>query len=495
MCLLMRTTSSGFLNVTINNKNQADPIPGTKVTITEYKNRNKIIKTLETNEAGQINQIELEAPSQIDLNSGLPYKKYDLIVEIPPTESRVNGKTYVKSGIQIMSNRISNNQDELYQINALELARDNRNVLEIELPDNNIYLPEIEKVYMDPYLIPDKLIPGWNPNWITFPEYVKPFVPTDINIYLGRVNPYATVMSVNERKILRENYKKYLKIVSAKEFGGIPDLTEQAAIAQVLCVNSFALNRVYTEMYVNKGYKFNITNSKSFDQDYPPGGQTFDHLDRIIDKYFNKYIRINGKVQPFLAQYCTGKNGLCQNRGLPLIHCNNMSKKNPQMSYLDLLKYYFKKGNMDIDIIDTHEVQGIPKSYPGSIFKIGMATDEKTINDVKSIQQWLNIIRKNYNAIPKIPESGIFDNQTVAAVKKFQELFEKNKAEKGIVDEVTWYKISEKYVAASGIAEPHRAVPTNYPQNNQTYIEWVPVLMPVYVPVYRYYNSSRNHRN
>ncbi|MCY8856437.1 peptidoglycan-binding domain-containing protein [Bacillus atrophaeus] len=490
----MRNVSTGFLNVTINNKNQADPIIGAKVTITEYKNRNKIIKTSKTNEAGQINLIELEALNPSDIYSGNPYKKYDLIVEIPPTQRLEHGKTYVKSGIQIMNNVITNSEDDLSYITALENAKDDRRILEIDLPENNIFLSEVEQMYMDPYTIPDKLVPGSSSYAIAFPKYVKPFVPTKINIYLGKVNPYNPVIKVNERKIILENYKKYLKIVSAKEFGGIPNLTEQAAIAQFLCVNSFALNRVYTELYINKGFKFNITNSKSFDQDYPAGGQSFDHIDKIVDKYFNKYIRITEKVQPFLAQYCTGKSGVCQNRGLPLLHCNDLSIRNPQMSYLDLLKYYFKKGDVDIEIIETHEVEGIPKSYPGFNLKIGMTTDENSINSVKAIQTWLNIIRKNYNAIPNIQETGIFDNQTFVAVKKFQELFEKTKPEKGIVDETTWYKISEKYVAASGIAEP-REILNNYPQTYYlTYVEWVPVMMPVYVPMYRYSNFLNRHK-
>lgn len=486
----MRNDSVGFLNITINNKNQADPIKGAKVTITEHNNRNNVIKVLKTNEAGQINFIELKAPP-ID-NSGVPYKKYDMIVEIPSGDRAEQGKTYVKSGIQIMNNVITNSEDDLSYIKAIENAQVDRRVFEIKIPENNIFKPEEGQIYMDPYSIPDKVIPGWNPYFVSFPPLVNPFVPTELNIYLGKVNPYQPAFKINEKKIIKENYKKYVKIVCAKEFGGIPNLTEQAAIAQVLCVNSFALNRIYTEIYINKGYKFHITNSKSFDQDYPPGGQTFDHIDKIVDQYFNKYIRIKGKVQPFLSQYCTGRTGICQNLGLPLIHCNELSKKNPHMTYNDLLRHYFRKGDFDIEIIEANEVKGIPKSFPGFTLQLGMGTDEKSLEAVKAIQTMLNIIRKNYNIIPKTQETGIFDTQTFNAVKKFQELFEKTNPEKGTVNEITWYKISEKYVAASGIAEPREILLDNCQQTNQN-IEWIPVMMPVYVPVYRVSNLYKNY--
>ena len=64
----------------------------------------------------------------------------------------------------------------------------------------------------------------------------------------------------------------------------------------------------------------------------------------------------------------------------------------------------------------------------------------------------MNVIsEKGYPLIPKIAEDGIYGETTAEAVRIFQKIFEL--PETGIVDYVTWYKISDIYVAVSRIAE------------------------------------------
>ena len=46
---------------------------------------------------------------------------------------------------------------------------------------------------------------------------------------------------------------------------------------------------------------------------------------------------------------------------------------------------------------------------------------------------------------------GIYGEQTAEAVRKFQKIFDMPQT--GVVDFATWYQISGKYVALSGIAE------------------------------------------
>ncbi|MFS0906673.1 peptidoglycan-binding protein [Priestia aryabhattai] len=487
----MRNFQTGFLNVTVNGINPIDPIPGAKVTITEYRNRDKIIKTLETNEVGQLNLIELEAASPADINS----KKYDMIVEIPPIKDKVpNGKTYVKSGIEIKNGLTVNSEDDLSYITALEDTRAYRNILEINIPDNNITQPEVKNVsFINPYTIPDKILTG---GLYAYPAYVQPFIPSDIKIHLGFADPFNQLTPVNERNIIQENYKKYLKIVCAQEFGGMighrdHPLTEQAMIAFILCVNSFALNRIYTELYINRGYKFNITNSTRIDQHYPPGRTTYDSIDTNVELYFNKYVRIKGKAQPLLTAYCRGESDSCFNHGIPQIVYNTLSRNNPQLTYFDLLNNFFTKEGVEIEVVEASIVPGLPAgSYPGSPLRLNMQdTDGKDY--IKTIQRFLNVIRHpNFIGIPKTQETGIFDEATFKAVKKFQELFLRNIKEKGIVDEVTWYKIAEKYVFRTKIYEP--VIPgnnrhMNQPSINHGYLEWVPAWVPTYKPMRKFY--------
>ncbi len=86
-------------------------------------------------------------------------------------------------------------------------------------------------------------------------------------------------------------------------------------------------------------------------------------------------------------------------------------------------------------------------SYPETPLKLG----SRGLN-VQTIQTYLNRIRKNYPAIPKITdETGVFGKSTQDAVKKFQSVF--HLASDGIVGKSTWYKISSLYTAVTRLAE------------------------------------------
>ncbi len=439
---------SGYLNITINDQNQVDPIAGAKIIITEYHNRNRVVKVVETNSAGQVNFVELD--SNANRFSPSPYKKYDLIVQIPPIPDRyTQPQEYVKSGVQIWESRVTNNQDEFVQIKKFESMPEETRNNEIKLEENSIVEPEVDKIYQNPFNIPDPEPVSPPGVFYMFSPTKVPFVPTELDIYIGTASPYIHDSRVNNKRIIKENYIKYLKIVSAQEFGGIPKLTEEAAIANLLLVNSFALNRVYTEMYRNKGYNFNITNSTIFDQHYPIGGNTFQNVDALVDKYFNQYIRLKGKIQPLLAQYCAGKSGSCKNKGVPQIGLNNRSLKNPDLSHADLLKHFYDQLRIEFEIVTAEVVEGNPKSYPGYPLKLGMK--ESSIN---TIQEFLFLIRTKYDQIPTLEVSGEFDNKTFDAVMKFQNLFEKGKKDKGVVDEATWYRMSTIYVEITKAVEP-----------------------------------------
>ena len=68
------------------------------------------------------------------------------------------------------------------------------------------------------------------------------------------------------------------------------------------------------------------------------------------------------------------------------------------------------------------------------------------------IQRDLRRIRKNYPAIPNISNTlGIYDEETVEAVKKFQQIF--SLPITGVVDKATWYKIKYVYTSVKKLSD------------------------------------------
>lgn len=78
------------------------------------------------------------------------------------------------------------------------------------------------------------------------------------------------------------------------------------------------------------------------------------------------------------------------------------------------------------------------KLYPGYFLGFGMRNQ-----DVTDLQTYLNLIGRTIPEIPEIPVTGYFGEQTVAAVRKFQQLF--GLPDVGTVGLVTWSYIAREY--------------------------------------------------
>lgn len=76
--------------------------------------------------------------------------------------------------------------------------------------------------------------------------------------------------------------------------------------------------------------------------------------------------------------------------------------------------------------------------YPGYNLTPGMAND-----DVRDLQTYLRVIGQNYRDIPTVEVTGYFDEQTEAAVRRFQELFGLDPT--GVVGAPTWDAIAREY--------------------------------------------------
>ena len=234
-------------------------------------------------------------------------------------------------------------------------------------------------------------------------------------------------------------YRDYIKNVASSEI--YATWPRASIIANVLAIQSFTLNRVYTEWYRNKGYNFTITSSTAFDQKWINGRNYYESISLAVDEVFDSYLSRPNVRQPILTQYCDGTVERC----VPGWMTQWGSKELGEKGYdaIEILRYFYGD---DMYINFAEEVSGIPSSYPGYPLDIGSVGE-----DVAKIQEQLNRISDNFPLIPKIAADGIFGERTQNAVKVFQSVF--GLTQDGIVGSRTWYKIQEIYVAVTRMAE------------------------------------------
>ena len=258
---------------------------------------------------------------------------------------------------------------------------------------------------------------------------VIPYVPQKITVHLGAPQEDAPNVTVD--------FVDYIKNVASSEI--YPTWEESALRANILAIVSFALNRVYTEFYRSRGYDLDITNKTAYDQFFVYGRSYFTNVARLAEELFNDYLRRPGFVEPLAAKYCNGTTVTCE--GLSQWGSQELAQQGYNSTQI-LRNYY---GN--VEIVNNAPVKDYTSSYPGSPLRRGNIGPYVVI-----IQTELNRIAENYPAIPKIPQiDGIFGEQTEAAVRKFQEIF--NLQVDGIVGSATWYALVRLYTAVNNLAE------------------------------------------
>ena len=259
---------------------------------------------------------------------------------------------------------------------------------------------------------------------------VIPYVPEFITVHLGPASQSAENVTVS--------FPDYIKNVASSEI--YPTWELSALRANILAQISFALNRVYTEYYVSRGYPFQITSTTATDQKFIKGRNIFDNIDRLVDDIFNDYIRRQGFVEPLAAKFCNGTTVTCD--GLSQWGSQELAQQG--LDSMAILRRYY--GN-DIELVVDAPVQGLQNSYPGSPLRRGAAGP-----DVVVVQTELNRIGQNYPAIPKIqPVDGVFGQQTEEAVRRFQEIF--GLTADGVVGKATWYRLVSLYVGVNRLSE------------------------------------------
>lgn len=373
-----------------------------------------LVETLNTNESGQTDRVDLPTPPRSlsqEPSEIRPYAEYDM-------EISAEGYEPVSiSGSEVMSDELAVQNVEMNPLEEPNLVQS-----DILIPDHTLYGEYEAK-------IPEEEIKEVNESGeivlsrVVIPEYVV--------VHDGRPEDRSA-------KNYYVRYKDYIKNVASSEI--YSTWPGQAIYANVLCIMSFTLNRVYTEFYRGKGYDFTITSNTAFDQKWIYGRNIYENISYVVDSIFNNYLSRPGVTQPIFTSYCDGNRVTC--KGLSQWGSKYLADQG--YSAIEIIRYYY--GN-DMFINSTNYISGIPSSYPGYDLTVGSRGAK-----VLQMQQQLNRIAQNYPAIPKIAADGIFGVNTKRAVQTFQGIF--LLPQSGIVDYPTWYQISNVYVAVTRIAEP-----------------------------------------
>ena len=409
------TPDWGQLKINLTSRIHAHPIENARISISYTGVPDETLEELTTDSSGQTDTINLPAPpieySLDETNELQPYSEYTISVEAAGYES-----------IQIAGAEILSTVTAIQNISMRPLIPDTN--------QNSIYVIPAHTLYGNyPAKIPE--------------EEIKPLTESG-EIVLSRVviPEYIVVHngppSDRSAKDYYVPYRDYIKNVASSEiYSTWPEATLQA---NILAIQSFTLNRVFTEWYRNKGYDFTITSSTAYDHKWIPNRNVFESISNVVDEIFSNYLSRPGVLQPILTQYCDGKNVTCPNW---MSQWGSKSLGDRGYTAIEILRNYYGS-SMYINATDV--ISGVPSSYPGSPLRVGDSGDK-----VRQMQAQLNVISDAYPLIPKIAEDGIFGPATEEAVKTFQQIFKLTPD--GIVGFRTWYKISEIYVGVSRIAE------------------------------------------
>lgn len=404
---------SGFLRVDVNSIQNQFPIEDAVVDVSLQAEPDRILEELRTNRSGQTEEIALPAPP-VDLSlepqEQQPYSEYQITV-------RADGfEPLTVEGSEILAGQLSTQPMRLVPIEPGEAAED------IAIPEHTLYgeypskIPEAEikplnesgEIVLSRVVVPEFMI-------------VHDGVPGDAS-----AQDYYVP------------YRDYIKNVASSEI--YATWPEDALIANILAIQSFTLNRVYTEWYRNKGYSFTITSSTAYDQKFIYQRNIFQSISQLVDDIFDNYLSLPNVRQPLFTQYCDGRRVSCPGW---MTQWGSCSLAERGYSAIEILRYFY---GSEIYINRAEEVEGVPSSWPGYNLDIGSYGQP-----VRTIQEQLNTIATVYTAIPPVVVDGIYGEGTQNAVRRFQEIF--GLTPDGIVGRNTWYRISQLYVALAGLAE------------------------------------------
>lgn len=404
----------GRLQISVTNQTGFTPIEGARIRISYTGEPDNILEEVQTDTSGQTATLAVNAPPleySMEPSENQPYSQYTVQVEAEGYRP-----------IDITGVAVLPEETALQKVALEPLGQGENQVDNIVIPANTLfgnYPAKIAEAEIKPVTESGEIVLSR----VVIPEYiiVHDGAPSD-----STANNYYV------------RYRDYIKNVASSEiYATWPDATLRA---NILAIMSFTLNRVYTEWYRNKGYEYTITSSTAFDHKFVYGRNIYSNISRIVDEMFQNYLSRPNVRQPILTQYCDGERVTCSGW---MTQWGSKYLGDQNYSAIEILRYFY--GN-DMYINVAEEVSGIPASWPGYDLELGVSGSK-----VRTIQEQINRIAKNYPAIPTVTVDGVYGPSTKRAIEVFQSVF--GLPVSGIVDFPTWYRLSEIYVGVSRIAE------------------------------------------
>lgn len=417
--MLRQSTGQLVVDVFTRRENRSlSPVPGATVAIRERARgtrQQQPLEVLTTNESGKTETVALNAPP-VELtqepSQQKPYSTYDIEIQAP------GYTTLLIEGTQVFADTTAIQDVTLEPAGEME-----RQLNEIIIQPHTLWGSFPPKIPEDPI--------KQEPPPTGFIVLDQPVVPQYVIVHDGVPDdPSAPNYYVG--------FKDYIKNVASSEI--FPTWPTSTIRSNVLAILSFTLNRVFTEWYRGQGKNFTITSSTAYDHAFFYGRNIYDSVSAIVDELFINYIKRPGFRQPLLTQYCDGVQVECPT------WMTQWGSKNLGDQGLDAISILRNFYGQNIYLETAARVSGIPSSFPGYNLTIGSSGAP-----VRTIQEQLNAISNNFPAIPKVRVDGNYGQATADAVSKFQEVF--NMPVNGIVDQPTWYRISDIYVGVTRMAE------------------------------------------
>jgi len=403
----------GGLRFSVTDSVSNRPVAAASIQISGIDTPETVLYTLTTDGSGISDTISLEAPPvglSLQPQSLQPYSEYNFTIRAEGYEP------VVINGAEILASVTA-----LQSVSLIPVTSDSGSSELFVIPPHTLYGD------YPPPILESETKPVDESGEIVLESVV---IPEYIVVHDGPPNSDAENYYVP--------YRDYIKNVASSEI--YATWPESTIYANILAIQSFTLNRIYTEWYPSKGYDFTITSSTAYDHKWIPGRNIYDTINFAVDQIFTNYLSRPGIRQPILTQYCDGQRTTC-----PDVMSQWGSKDLGERGYsaIEILRYYYGD---NLYINTSNIVSGVPYSWPGYTLSQGSSGAP-----VRTIQEQLNAVSDAYPLIPKLAVDGIYGPATAEAVRVFQSIFDLPQT--STVDFATWYEISRIYVAVTRIAE------------------------------------------